>query len=475
MNFLSLFSPKFITAIVYMLQSTEYKVKPYLRWFWQTPDFSKVMYRRELDRTDKARSLLAIAWIIVFGQLVLAIWLFSVSSGASRLAVLGWIMLMPIITAHVILIPLIIGTAIVQRPREKKAIKQASAVFARFKGKKIVVLGSYGKTSTKELLASALSGKLDVAKTEENLNTKLALAGFANQLNGNEQVLIIELGEYSPGDIAEFARIVKPTHAVLTGLNSSHLDTLGTLDAAAENLLSIIDFVKPKQLFINEDSDKLGDYIKDLDYVGYGRKQVLGWKIEKPRTSLKGTGFTMIKGRSKMEISSGLLGLHNVPKLALSAALARSLGCTKKQTEQALKSTQPVDHRLQPHTVGGATILDDTYNGNIDGVIAATEFVKSLRIKFNRKIYVTPGLVEQGELTEENHILIGRAIAPVFDEVVLINNSVTKFIEQGLDYGKFAGKLTVVDNPLGFYQQLDQQLAKGDLVLMQNDWTDNYS
>jgi UDP-N-acetylmuramoyl-tripeptide--D-alanyl-D-alanine ligase len=324
------------------------------------------------------------------------------------------------------------------------------------------------------LVAAALSSKLTVAKTEKNLNTPLALAGFASSIAGNEEALVIELGEYRPGDIAEFAQMVQPTHAVVTGLNASHLDTLGSLDTAAANLLDIVDFVSKKQLFINEDSELLKDYVSDIAYTPYGRKRVLGWTIEKAKTSLDGTRFTMKKGRSSMTIDSGLLGLHNVPKLALAAALARDFGANKKQVEAALRKTQAVEHRLQPHTVGGATILDDTYNGNIDGVVAAVEFVKGLKQKFTRKIYVTPGLVEQGELTEENHILIGRTVAPVFDEVVLMKNSVTPYIEQGLEYGEFAGTLTIVEDPLGFYQQLDQRLAKGDLVLMQNDWTDNY-
>lgn len=473
MNFFSLFSPNYPKTIIYMLQSVEYRAGEFIKWFWRTENFKNVAYRRSLDKTPKARLLLAVLWLIIVALFILSVWL-AVVGGQKLMIGLGLLVLMPVASAHLLVLPLAIGTVLLQRPIERRRIAKAAHIFAEFTGSKIVVLGSYGKTSTKELVATAIGSKLQVARTEKNLNTPLALAEFAESISGNEEVLVIELGEYRPGDIAEFSSMVRPTHAIITGLNSSHLDTLGSVEEAAANLLSVAQFVPAKQLFINEDSDLLKSYASDLEYASYGRTKVLGWKIEKPKTSLDGTSFEMKKGRSSMRISSNLLGLHNLPKLALSAALARSFGANKKQTEAALKNTQPVEHRLQPHNVGGATILDDTYNGNIDGVVAAVAFVSGLRKKFKRKIYITPGLVEQGPLTEENHILIGRTIAPVFDEVVLMRNSVTPYIEQGLEYGEFNGQLTIVDDPLGFYRQLDQQLARGDLVLMQNDWTDNY-
>lgn len=475
MKILSLFRPSYPRTIIYMLQSVEYRASLFLGWYWRTADFGGVMYRRELDGTPKATLLLSILWAIKLLQVLVIAYLLFTTSGLVWMIWFGWLVMVPVISVHILLLPLAVGTLLWQKPVERRRINQASQVFANFGGIKIAVLGSFGKTSTKELLAATLDSKFKVGYTSDNLNTPLALADFALKLSGDEEVLVIELGEFRPGDIAEFAAMVQPSHAVVTGLNSSHLDTLGNLDTAAANLLSVAEFVSPDNLFVNTDSELLKDYAKTLNHTPYSRKQALGWKVSQTKSSLDGTAFKMKKSNQQLNINSQLLGLHNVAKLALSAALARQLGCSKKQVETALAATKPVEHRLEPHMVGGATILDDTYNGNIDGVIAAVKFVEGLKVKFQRRIYVTPGLVEQGELTEENHILIGRAIAPVFDEVVLMRNSVTPFIEQGLEYGGFAGKLTLVDDPLGFYQQLDKQLAKGDLVLMQNDWTDNYA
>ena len=92
-----------------------------------------------------------------------------------------------------------------------------------------------------------------------------------------------------------------------------------------------------------------------------------------------------------------------------------------------------------------------------------------------RRIYVTPGLVEQGDKNREIHEQIGLQIAKVADVVVLMQNSVTDYICNGLKNGKYKGQLIIIDDPLEFYTNLDHFVVKGDIVLMQNDWTDNFA
>jgi len=120
----------------------------------------------------------------------------------------------------------------------------------------------------------------------------------------------------------------------------------------------------------------------------------------------------------------------------------------------------------------GAWVVDDTYNGNSQGVAAGLEFLKNSGA--TRRIYVTPGLVEQGSKTLEVHETIGKQIAKSADIVVLMQNSVTEHILSGLHKARYNGEIVIVEQPLQFYTNLDQFVAAGDVVLMQNDWTDNY-
>jgi UDP-N-acetylmuramoyl-tripeptide--D-alanyl-D-alanine ligase len=167
-----------------------------------------------------------------------------------------------------------------------------------------------------------------------------------------------------------------------------------------------------------------------------------------------------------------LIGEHTVGVTAAAVAIANDLGLTVAQIQAGLTQVEPFEHRMQPRQLHGAWIIDDTYNGNSEGVQAGLNFLGKVEAK--RRIYVTPGLVEQGDQTQAVHQQIGQSIVGNADVVVLMKNSVTEFIKSGLTEKKFAGTLIEIDNPLEFYTNLDQFIAAGDVVLMQNDWTDNY-
>ncbi len=93
-----------------------------------------------------------------------------------------------------------------------------------------------------------------------------------------------------------------------------------------------------------------------------------------------------------------------------------------------------------------------------------------------RKWYVTPGLVEQGKDTAQIHHQAGKLIAAAQpDIVVLMKNSVTNALKAGLTEADYQGDVRVETNPLDFYTNLSQVVAAGDVVMLQNDWTDNYA
>ncbi|QQS18565.1 hypothetical protein IPL68_00415 [Candidatus Saccharibacteria bacterium] len=286
-------------------------------------------------------------------------------------------------------------------------------------------------------------------------------------------MVIIEFGEGRPGDVALFSRVVRPTHAVITGLAPAHLDQYKTLQAAAEDIFSVANFVSKEQVYVNAESDAVQGFLQP-DFRIYSRSTTLGWRIQKVATNLDGTTFELVKGKKRLKLKSGLVGLHMVGPLAFAAAFALQLGLTEKQVASGIAKTKPFEHRMQPYALGGAIIIDDTYNGNVEGVRAGTELLKMLPA--NRKIYVTPGLVDQGQDSPAIHRGIGRMIAMARpDMIVLMKNSVTQHIAAGLSDTDYSGEVRIVDDPLEFYLNLSSFTAKGDLVLMQNDWPDNYS
>ena len=173
-------------------------------------------------------------------------------------------------------------------------------------------------------------------------------------------------------------------------------------------------------------------------------------------------------------MKSALLGLHQIGPLAASAEIALNLGLSFDQVRDGISKTMPFDHRLEPKTDNAGVItLDDSYNGNPDGVNAVIAFLASL--KDCRRFYVTPGLVEMGLRTEEVHKQIGKQLAKAsIEKVVLIKNSVTSFIEQGLKENGYTGEVIWFDDALAAFAALPLLTVKGDVVLLQNDWPDQY-
>lgn len=474
---LSIYLPSYPRALVYMLQSTEYQIEPYLDWVWRTKDFRQVMQRRTLDETRAARWLLWAAQLGILLQIFIGASLIYYGAQGTLTAGVAFgaalILVYPLFWPFLLVVPVVLGHWFISGPADKLAIEESALIFGGHPATKIAVAGSYGKTTMKELLATVLSEGLKVAVTPANKNVSSSHARFAKSLAGDEDALVIEYGEGGPGDVARFARITHPTHAIITGLAPAHLDQYKTLHAAGKDIFSVAQYLHGRNVYVNSDSSETKPFLQD-SYHRFGSHGALGWKVSGVKVGLDGTRFTLKKGDQTMQLHCGLLGKHQVGYLSLVAALALELGLTPTQVKTGIAKTAPYEHRMQPYQLGGAWVIDDTYNGNLEGIRAGTELLKDLAAK--RKIYVTPGLVDQGKQTERVHYEVGQLIAQAQpDMVVLMENSVTGYIQSGLKRFKYKGDVIIEPNPLEFYTNLKHFVAAGDLVVMQNDWTDNYA
>ncbi len=465
-------------VLVYMLQSVEYRPGPFLAWFWRTQNFSQIMYRRKLEPTRPARLLLIALRAgmfaeIVAGLVLIGMWRYSGFEAGWQFG-LALILAYPIIWAHLAVVPLQLGRWFIIQPRERRLIKKSEAVFANHPGVKIAVAGSYGKTSMKELLFTVLSEGKKVAATPANKNVQISHARFASTLTGKEDILVIEYGEGKPGDVLRFAETTHPTHAVVTGVAPAHLDRYKTVEAAGHDIFTVAVYLHGQNVYVNADSPSAKEFIRK-EYITYSAKGVGEWKVKQVELAVSGTSFELTKGEKSLKLTSGLLGKHQVGPLALAAVLGLELGLSEKQVKAGIAKTVSFEHRMQPYSLSGAWIIDDTYNGNIEGVRAGTELLAALPAA-KRKLYVTPGLVDQGKQADGVHRTMGELIAKAKpDVVVLMLNSATRHIQAGLETGKYKGELRIEPDPLLFYANLSQFVAAGDIVLMQNDWTDNYA
>jgi UDP-N-acetylmuramoyl-tripeptide--D-alanyl-D-alanine ligase len=458
-----------------MLQNTEYRLGAYLAWLHRTSDFRLVMKRRGLEQTQKVRLLLLVlrlAAFVLFIAAVAGIVLTAITSNYLwALGTAALTLIAPHILSYGILIPLFIGWLVIQKPREGMIISRAKRILAEHKGYKIAIAGSFGKTTAKEILLAVLSEGKKVAATPGNMNTAIGISRFARSLSGHEEVLIVELGEEKVGDVRKLSRLVRPDLGVITGINEAHLSSFKSLKQTVSTIFELADFVDASKLYVNDESELVSTN-KKKDHLAFNRKSVNGWKVSNAETSISGTEFDLSEADKTIHAQTSLIGLHTVGVTAAAISIADELGLTVQEIEQGLRNVKAFEHRMEARPLHGAWLIDDTYNGNSEGVQAGLTFLKTVDAK--RRIYVTPGLVEQGDHTQAVHEKIGEQIARSADVVVLMQNSVTEYIKSGLKRKKFAGQLIEVEDPLDFYSNLEHFVAAGDVVLMQNDWTDNY-
>lgn len=464
-------------VLLYMLQDTEYRLERYAAWYFRTSDFRNVMKRRSLEITPKIKLLrlwlwsLWLAWIVLVATVVVTGYLtYSYALGFIALIL---VLVLPFVLAFGVVVPLFVGGLLIQKPRERAIITAARERFAKSKAVRIAVAGSFGKTTMKEILYTVLQVGKNVAATPGNMNTAIGISRFASKLTGKEDVLIIEFGEEREGDVKELSEIARPTMGIITGINEAHLISFKTLDRTVATVFELVDYLgKDAVVYKNGESQLVADRAGEDDPYVFSEKGVNGWKISSVKTTIHGTNFIAMHGKTVVRAETGLLGKHTVGMSVVAIAIAHDLGLSLKQIEEGLSKVVPYEHRMQPRELHGAWIIDDTYNGNSQGVEAGLELLASLKAK--RRIYVTPGLVEQGSQTQDVHEVIGQQAARSADVVVLMKNSVTDFIVKGLEDEEFKGKLMIIDDPLEFYTNLEHFVAAGDVVLMQNDWTDNY-
>ncbi|MBX4190617.1 hypothetical protein KW794_00865 [Candidatus Saccharibacteria bacterium] len=472
-NYLFVYSRAFGKSVVYMLQSTEYQITNYLKWLWDVNDFRKVSYRKQLVRTRAADMLL---WAFYAGYVLLEIIgllivIYGLGSVYRVVLGLSLMFIAPILMAHLMAIPLILGDIFIIKPAYGRKIRKSTGTLKKHSADKIAVAGSYGKTTVKEILHTVLSEGKKVKATPANKNVSISHARFAEKLNDDEDVLIFEYGEGKPGDVKKFAQRTHPSVGVITGVAPAHLDKYPSLKAAGQDIFSLADYLGDTNVYVNGDSPAAKEFIK-APHIIYSDNGIEDWKVSDIKVSIEGTSFTLGNKSVKLKLKTKLLGRHLIGPIVLAAYLANKYGLTDKQITTAVAKIEPFEHRMKPYQSHGAWIIDDTYNGNIEGMKAGLALLKELPAR--RKIYVTPGLVDQGEEETKVHVELGRVIAETNpDKVVLMKHSVTEYITQGMK--DYKGQLVIENDPLDFYNNLDKFVAAGDLVLLQNDWPDNYN
>ena len=376
---------------------------------------------------------------------------------------------MPVLTP-LLLIVASATTSIFEEARNKKFIKRAGQVLNEREIIRIGVVGSYGKTSVKNILYTLLSEKYSVVATPESFNTPMGLAKTVLSPEfDKKQIFIAEMGARKQGDIAELCDLIHPDYAVFTGVCEQHIQGFGSLENVWAEKSEVLKS-GAKKVFC-------GGGLKERIETEFGSQ--VGESILVDETDFEvdtgaaATAFKMRLYGEEIEFKTILLGKMAAENIRLAVMLCVELGMTADEIMRGVEKLQPIPHRLQLLEHGGVYILDDAYNCNPKG---AEEALKALSRFSGRKCIVTPGMVECGILEEKINGELGAKIAQAgFDKVILVGNTLIGSMKQGYENaGGDKEVLTVVDNLDKAQKLLKEYLKEGDAVLFLNDLPDVY-
>ena len=343
------------------------------------------------------------------------------------------------------------------------------------------ITGSYGKTSSKNILSDILNIKYNALPTPRNLNTYNGLIMTVNNhMDKFTDIFIAEMGAYVKGEIKGLCNLVHPKYGILTTIGTAHLESFGSeeniqtgkfelIESLPSDGIAILNGDDPKQVSYN-----LKNKVKTI-WIGINNEDVdvLATDI---KCNSKGTTFK-VKFKSLDKIygfQTKLLGNHNVYNILAAIALGYEFGISIKDLQQSVKTVRPVEHRLELKRLGNFYMIDDAYNSNPVGAKNATIVLGMMP---GIKVVVTPGMIELADKEDECNKEFGRQIADVADYAVLIGEKHTKPIYDGLiEKGFDKDHIIVYNDVRDAYTFINTLTGKKEVyALFENDLPDTYN
>ncbi len=359
---------------------------------------------------------------------------------------------------------------------------------------KIGITGSYGKTSTKEILAEILSEKFTVLKTKENQNSEIGISQcILNELQPKHEVFVCEMGAYKRGGIKLLADIIKPKLGILTGINEQHLATFGSRENIVNTKYELIAALPERGLAVfNANNDycyKLYQKTKKpkrISYIGLSQavretmnpdiwaedvkvdKQFLYFKAVSrgPSSGKLGRHRASTKLQSA-EFRVNLIGERNIENILMAVLAARELGMSLSEIASACRKIVPEQGNSQiKKSKQGFNIIDSTYSANPDGVIADLEHLKNWE---GKKAIVMPCLIELGEAGSEVHKRIGKRIGQICDLAIITTRDYFQEIKNGAVGTKIGEKnIVFTEDAEEIFGKIKELTRSEDIVLLES-------
>ncbi|HUV35679.1 MAG TPA: UDP-N-acetylmuramoyl-tripeptide--D-alanyl-D-alanine ligase [Patescibacteria group bacterium] len=332
----------------------------------------------------------------------------------------------------------------------------------------IAVTGSTGKTATKELIAAVVSSRFTVHATPGNLNNHIGLPLTLLGMEGNEEILVAEMGANHKNEIKLLAGIARPGIGVITNIGPGHLEFFGSLKGVAAAKAELLQALPDAGTAILPADDEFLEYLRGRTraaIVTFGFADGADLRIHITEKS-EGAGYRFKIGA--IETATRLFGRHHLLNAAAAVAVGSVLDIPAEAISSAIAGHRAVDGRGVLYLLDGITFVDDSYNANPASLRAAVDAFMEMPIGGKRYL-VLGDMLELGELSGELHreagIYCGKAgldgLFTLGSETVELNRAAAEQRKAPSTISHFIDADTLAHHLNGFLAEGDGVLVKG--------------
>lgn len=414
--------------------------------------------RKSFKKPVLTKKIILILSVGFFLEISIIYWLIFLPENIFYFSLLVLDILTPLIFSGLVLIfePIAIFL-------RKKTIEEATKKREQFEDLTVIgITGSYGKTSTKEILSTILEDKFKIIKTKEHQNSEMGISRcILNDLKSEHEIFICEMGAYKKGGIKMLTDMVRPKIGILTGINEQHLATFGSLDNIIKTKYELIESLPQDGLAVFNGSNK---HCLDLFERTSLPKRITKRDIwaEEIKVEKEFIYFKVKTNDASIDFKINLLGSYWIENILMAVLVAQELGMSLEEISRNCLKIKPFIGAMKLiKNSDGLNIVDATYSANLNGVISHLDYLK---IWPGRKIIIMPCLIELGKASEEIHQKIGERIREVCDLAIVTAEECFKSMKEKTG----EEKILFLEKPEDIYKKIKSFSGQEDVILLES-------